>query len=200
VTIIKGVQDPYGVFGWTFGTKNYWWLGNVQIRDKTFNNVILVYDVMQDFWSIMVLPHTLSAATKFVGSDNQEKIYLGASNGETYLFLDGFKFKDRPIEFEYESPTIIVGDPRSEKIFREIIIKTKNKIGGTPVVFVSIDDNPKLTELGICDDTYKIFKLKPDIHTGRELKIKIVENSPFDMRDIYLIEIVYDEVVSETIK
>lgn len=197
--IIRGIQDPYGVFGWNLGTKNYWWLGDVKLEDKILNNVILVYDVLLDFWSIMIVPHIITSATEFIGDDKLKKIYLGSSSGKTYLFLDGYKFEDKPIEFIYESPNIIVGDPRSEKIFRKVIVRTKNKIGGTPQVFIFIDDEPKAIITDICDKTYKIIELPPNKNTGREIKIIFAETSDRDMRDIYLLEIVYDEIISERI-
>lgn len=197
--IIRGVQDPYGVFGWSFGTKNYWWLGDVKLEDRVINNVILVYDIMLDFWSVMIVPHQLTAAVEFIGDNKLKKIYLGNSVGKTYLFLDGYQFENKPIEFLYESPNLIVGDPRSEKIFRKIIVRTKNKIGGTPSVFVFIDDEAEAVISNICDKTYKIIELPPNKNAGREIKIVLAETSKEDMRDVYLLEIVYDEVISERI-
>ncbi|MEO0224271.1 MAG: hypothetical protein ABIL76_04160, partial [candidate division WOR-3 bacterium] len=145
------------------------------------------------------VPHQLTAAVEFIGDNKLKKIYLGNSVGKTYLFLDGYQFENKPIEFLYESPNLIVGDPRSEKIFRKIIVRTKNKIGGTPSVFVFIDDEAEAVISDICDKTYKIIELPPNKNAGREIKIVLAETSKEDMRDVYLLEIVYDEVISERI-
>jgi hypothetical protein len=196
---IQAVQDPYNVkaFGW--GNKYCLFLGNITVEGKTYSNCLLVYDTIADQWTVRTLAHPISSATTFIGSDNQKRVYFGSTNGQVYLWDDGYTFGGTPIELEYETGIYQPGNPKNRKKFRMAFLRVEDKSKSPPILHYSIDGRD-FVQLDILDKNIKRPKFHFEESEGTDIKFRIHEVSNKEMRAVYQIIIYYDDLEAETEK
>ena len=191
---IDAVTDPYNVVAFKDGNTYNLFIGNVTVGGKNYNNCVLRYDTLQDTWTIRTLAHSIKAISDFIGSDSLLKIYFGSSLGKTFQWGEGYKYDTTPIEMEYETSIIQLGDPNAEKMLRRLIVRSSN-LAKSPATIHCVIDGEDPIELGQINET--IWKNDVlDKEMGKDIILKIHEVSDKEMREIYWLGLYYDEGVS----
>jgi len=178
---IDAITDPYAVVAFKDGNKYCLFIGDVTVAGRVHSNCTLVYDTLQDTWTIKPLAHAIKAVSDFIGTDNLLKLYLGSTSGKTFLWADGYKYDTTPIEMEHETGLIELGDPLVESTVAKVIVRSSNLPKSPATVHYSVDGG-KYKELGQIDRTITEFSLRA---RGRDLALRFHEVSGKEMREIY---------------
>lgn len=189
---IDAVTDPYSVVAFKDGNKYCLYIGDVTVDGTSYPKCLLVYDTLQDTWKIRTLAHAVKSVGDFIGSDNTLSIYLGSTAGKTFKWGQGYDYAGTPIEMEFETGLIELGDPLQEKGIEKIIIRSSDRAKSPATVFASADGG-KFEELGKIENTIQEFAMPSAVSRGRDLKFKIRETSTKEMRDIYKLTIYIEE-------
>jgi hypothetical protein len=188
---IDAVSDPYSVVGFKEGVKYNLYIGTVTVDGKTYSNCVLVYDTLQDTWKVRTLAHAMKCAGDFIGSDNVRSVYLGSAAGKSYKWAQGYSYDGTPIEVEYETGIMELGDPLTESASRQLITRTGDKPKSSPTFHYSVDGRD-WEEAGQARSPIDDFSIAD---RGRDIRIRIHEVSDKEMREVYKVGIYIDQTV-----
>jgi len=186
---IDAVTDPYAVVAFKDGNKYCLSIGDVTVGARTYTNCVLVYDTLQDTWKIRTLAHPMKAVCDFIGSDNVLSLYFGSTAGKTYKWGVGYSHAGTPIEMEYETGLIQLGDPVTEKGLLQVITRSSNLPKSPATIHIQVDGE-KWKELGKISQTIDEFEKRD---RGRDVRFRIHEVSDKEMREIYQLILYIDE-------
>jgi hypothetical protein len=186
---IDAVTDPYGVVAFRDGNKYCLYIGDVTVDGKSYPKCVLVYDTLQDTWKIRTLAHAITAVSDFIDSNNSLSVYLGSTAGKSLKWKQGYDYAGIPIEMEYETGIIELGDPLTEKTLEKFLLRTSNKAKSPPTLHVSVD-NERFKELGTVRDPVTEFQ---DRFRGRDIRLRFHEVSNKEMKEIYKVGMYFDE-------
>ncbi len=196
---IDAIPDPYAVIAWKKDNKYHLSIGNVTVKNKTYNNCVLVYDTLQDTWIIRTLAHPIKSVSDFIDSNKNLKVYLGSSSGKTFEWGNGYKYDTTPIEMEYETGIIELPEAKIEKLFREILTRSANVPKSPVTVHYSIDGG-KWEELGKIDKTIASITKSDFRKRGRDISLRFYEVSDKETKEMYSAKIYYDFTGGELTK
>ncbi len=197
---IDAVSNPYAVVGFQDVNKYCLYIGTVTVDSKTYTNCVLIYDTLQDQWTVKTPPAPIVSATNFINTSNMLNVFVGDNAGNVYQWKSGYSWNSTPIELEYETGIIEPPNPNQDKLFRQIEVRSKD-IPESPATIHYNIDGQGWRELGQVRKTREKLKI-PDtadksIRRGSDIKLRIHETSTVAMRDIYKIRIGYDTVGGE---
>lgn len=193
---IDAVANPYNVFGWQDGNKYNLYVGDVTVSGRSFPKCVIVYDTLQDAWTIRSLAHAMGAASNFINADNSLSVYIGSVPGATYKWRDGWSYAGTPVELEHETGTIEPRDPEQRNQFERIDVRSSPYPKAPVSVHYSIDgDDFKLA--GQVRKTVESFRIRG---TGTDIALRIHETSASEAREVYKIRVGFTKVGMELSK
>lgn len=193
---IDAITDPYSVVAFADGNKYCLYVGTVTVDGRTFTNCTIIYDTLQDAWTIKAMPDPIKCASSFILSDNSLAVYLGTTLGKTLKWRDGWSYNGTPIEMEHETGIIDLPDPDKDKMFKRISVRSSNYPKSPVIVQYSIDGGYYKTPKG--GGMINSIHCKFDIRErGRDISIRIHENSAKEMREVYKVRVGYETIGEE---
>lgn len=152
---------------------------SLTVEGRTYTNVMAVYNIPLDAWTIYTLDTPVRVMNKLILS-NKEGIYFGSDNGRTYEWEKGNSDdsggasgnSEVPIDGEIITKEQMISFPeRSDVQYIDVI----SKEGVQALVSVFFDDNPDPKQLGQLEDRVTNFEVRKDkVYT---VKLRIADNS-----------------------
>lgn len=192
---INAITNPYNVVSWAWKNKYYLYVGDIQYQDRNFKNVVLVYDTVYNQWTFRTFAHKILTATDFIKADNTKTLYMGDNQNNVWEFDKGYQHGTEDIEVEYELPIFQPEDPFKRKIFKEVMIRLKDVAKTKISVSFSVDGSD-FESLGEAENIYSVFPVARKLgrEEGRDLRLKILEISKYDMSPVLQIVINWDVI------
>jgi len=88
--IIDAIPSSYysSVSGWGDGERVYFSIGDITWRDLTLNNVVIMYSIDSQIWSVLTFPTEFKRWANFVDANGDEIIMTGDNDGNVWKVFD----------------------------------------------------------------------------------------------------------------
>ncbi len=153
---------------------------SLTVGGRTYTNVMAVYNIPLDAWTIWTLHAPVRVMAKLIQS-GAEGIYFGSTNGRTYQLLQGTA--DDSGGASESTATPIAGEIVTKEYLltfpEDTIVQEVNTIATEHVAANAqyrMDRSDRFTTLGGITERFKKFSIKKP-NKGKSIQLKITDNS-----------------------
>lgn len=120
-------------------------IGDVTVDGESFNNVVLVYEISSQTWTVRTYPEQIRLFANYIESDNTANIMIGNDDGDVQRFNNGstddgivipYKVRTKRLDFTGGSFAL-------EKMFSEVWMFGNELVGAFTRVYTDEELRPK---------------------------------------------------------
>jgi len=171
--IIDAVSDWEEVYGEVDEDHYYLSIGNITIDGRTFSNVVLVYHISLDAWSMYSMATPVKMMARLIESGEVQNVYFGSTDGKTYKLNDGTSDDGTEIATVFRSKEYLLNYPETVRLDR---LDMFSQTHGTTQVYVDNDREDEPNYVGTLTGRVSTLSVK-DLRRMNTMRVYLADNS-----------------------
>ena len=118
--IIENTNPDFDISCFSDAENVYISVGNIEIEDMEFNNLVLVFNIEMQVWTTYKFDHKVKFLTRYI--DGKEKVVYGDDDGQVWVLNQGNNDDGNSIDYHLMTQEIDFGHRANQKDMNKFIV------------------------------------------------------------------------------